>query len=407
MKQDKGLTKLIIGLLLVVITTYMVLSGVKTITNPHKLVLVYNDVVEDSISLNTWAFRGERPLDAATGLVSYRLDEGERAAAGQMTAVSYLSQAALAQQQKLRRVTTRFSQLQYALSNEAPSEKNLEVQMLHSMVKLQATAARGEYTQLEQQADQYKKLVLRREYLQSEAAAAELGLASLSLSQDISSLQENNRKGAQIIYAPDSGLFSSCVDGYEQLFRPELLSEISASDFRELVAQAPSSNDGAVGKLVTSTTWYLGMLVPEKYLSLFQKQTGVSVRINSLAEAIPMSVQEIGYVKDGEAVVRLSSRRNLKETLGLREQTASIIFRSEKGIRLPKQSLRVHEDGSVGVYTLTGYQAEFKPVTVVAEDKNDYVVKENPKDSKDKRILRSGDEVIITTTELYEGKVVR
>jgi len=406
MKQDSALTKIIIGLLLVVITAYMVLSGVKIMINPNKLVPVYSDMVEDSISLNTWAFREELRLDSASGLVSYRLDEGEKVAEGQLTAVSYRSQEALAQQQKLRRVTAQFSQLQYALSNEAPSGKNLETLVLHSVVKLQASAARGDYTQLAQQADQYKKLVLRREYLQSETAAADLGRASLSLSQDLSSLQKDNQQGAQSIYAPASGLFSSYVDGYEELFRPELLNEILPSDFRNLVAQTPSSNDGSVGKLVTSTVWYLAMLVSEKDLPLFQKQTGVSVRISSMVDAVPMSVNEIGYAKDGEAVVLLSARSNLKETLGLREQTASIVFRSEQGIRIPKQALRVQEDGSAGVYTLTGYQAEFKPVKVVAEDKNDYVVQANPKDSKDKRVLRSGDKVIITAAELYEGKVV-
>lgn len=407
MKQDTVLTKVIIGLLLVVITAYMVLSGVKTMTNPHKLVLVYSDVVEDSLSLNTWAFRDELCIDSANGLVSYRVDEGERAAAGQLLAVSYHNQEALAQQLKLRLVTAQFSQLQYALSNEAPSGNNLETQVLHSIVKLQAAGARGDYTQLAQQADQYKEVVLRREYLQSETVAADLGRASLALSQDLTGLQTDNREGAQSVYAPKSGLFSSYVDGYEPLFRPELLREISPSDFHTLVAQAPHSKDGDAGKIVTSSVWHLAMLVQEKDLPLFQKQTAVSVRISSLAEAVPMSVEEIGYAKDGEAVVILSARSHLKETLGLRVQTASIVFRSEQGIRVPKEALRVQEDGSAGVYTLTGYQAEFKLVKVVAEDKNDYVVQANPDDIKHKGILRSGDQAIITAAELYEGKVVR
>jgi hypothetical protein len=120
-----------------------------------------------------------------------------------------------------------------------------------------------------------------------------------------------------------------------------------------------------------------------------------------------MSVSEMSYTEGGEAVVVLVSSRNLPDIIALRERAASVIFQSEEGIRVPKKALRAQEDGSVGVYTVTAFQAEFKPVKVVAEDGDDYLVKADPKDSKDKHILRSGDEVIITAAELYEGKVVR
>lgn len=407
MKQDTILTKVIVGLLLAVIVAYMVLSGMKTMANPYQLVVAYSDVVEDSISLPSWAFRQEQRLDATNGLISYRVDEGEKAAAGQLVAISYRSQEALAQQQRIRTVNSQYSQLQYALSNDAASGKSLESQILTSIVKLQSSAAKGDYTQLVQQADMQKKLILRREYLMSDSAASDLGNASLSLGQELSKLQEFNRKDAQTIYAPQSGVFSSLVDGYESICRPELLGEISPKDFQTLVSQAPHSNDGSVGKVVTGSEWYLAMLVKEADIPLFQKQKSVSIRSTSMTDSVPMSIANVGYVKDGEAVVVLSSRSNLPDVLNLRDQSVSVIFRSEQGIRLPKTALRVQEDGSAGVYTVAGYRAEFKPVTVVAEDKSDYIVKANPKDNDDKRILRSGDEVVISTSELYEGKVVR
>jgi len=62
---------------------------------------------------------------------------------------------------------------------------------------------------------------------------------------------------------------------------------------------------------------------------------------------------------------------------------------------------------TAGVYVVTGYAAEFKPVSILAEDQDSYIVAANPKDSNDKRILRSGDEVIIAAEDLYDGKVVR
>lgn len=407
MKQDTLLIRIVMGLLLVVVAAYMVLSGVKTMINPHKLVVVYNDVVENSLTVNGLIFRKEQRLDPAVGLISYRLDEGEKAAAGQVAAISYQSQEALARQQKIREVSAQHAQLEYALSNEAPSGRLLESQMLSTITKLQGTSSRGDFTHLFSQADHYKRLVLRREYLYSEASASELGRASIALGQELGNLKNYMKDDAKTIYTPASGVFSSYVDGYEALLNPDLLHGITVSEYQGLVGQAPASNDGSVGKVATSSEWFFTMLVKEEELPLFQHRNGVQLRISSLVDPIPMTIHQVGYVQEGQAVVVLSAKRNLAEIIALREQTATVIFQSEAGIRIPKKALRVQEDGAVGVYTLTAYQAEFKPVKVVAENEEDYIVTPNPTSSKDQRILRSGDEVIITPRELYEGKVVR
>jgi hypothetical protein len=407
MKQDTILTKLVIGLLLLVITAYMVLSGLKTLANPHQMIIVYNDVVENSLAVNGWFFRDEVCLASASGLVSYRLDEGEKAAANQVAAIAYQSQEALSRQQKLREVDAQVTELSYALSNEALSGKNLEDELLSTITSIKNVASRGDFTRLNEQAMQYKQLVLRRAYLYSEEAASDLTLAATALGHERAELQQYNNENAQIIKTPEAGVFSTCIDGYETIFVPSSLKDIMVSDFRTLVAQAPSSDDGSVGKVATSSEWYYAMVIKEEDLALFQQKSSVFVRFSSLAEPIPMSVSEIGYTENGEAVVVLESRKNLSDIITLREQVGSVIFQSEEGIRIPKKALRAQEDGSVGVYTVTAYQAEFKPVKILAEDKDDYIVKANPKDSKDKRILRSGDEVIITAAELYEGKVVR
>lgn len=407
MKQDTVLTKIVIGLMLIVIVAYLALSGLKTLADPHHMVVAYNDVAENSLEVSGWIFRREVRLEPASGLVNYRLDEGEKAAANQIAAVSYQNQEALSRQQKVREVAGQVSQLNYALSNEALSGKNLENELMNSTTSIKNFAARGDFTRLNELADQYKRLILRREYLYSPAAATDLGMASASLVQESSQLQAYNKENVQTIYVPKAGVFSTCVDGYETIFNPDALKGITVSAFRALVAAPPASNDGSVGKVATSSEWYYAMVVKEADLALFQQHSSVSVRISSLADPIPMSVNQIGYTEGGEAVVVLASRKNLPDVIALRERTASVIFQSEEGIRVPKKALRAQEDGTVGVYTVTACQAEFKRVKIVAEDGDDCLVRANPKDSKDKNILRSGDEVIITAAELYEGKVVR
>lgn len=408
MKQDSLLPRLIIGLLLAVMLAYLAFSVLKTLTNPYQFVAVYSDTVEETLTMNTWAFREEQRLAGATGRLSYRLDEGEKARAGQLAVISYSSQQALLQQQKIRSMRAQVEQLGYALSNEAPTGTNLETQALQTYAGLQGASAGGDFSRLATQADAYKKLVLRREYLQSDQTASEMGLASLELTAQLNTLQTQTADEAQSLYTPAAGLFSLYVDGYESLLAPSLLrSDLTPAQLKELVAQTPSSNDGAVGKVVSGSTWYLALRAAETDLALFQRQSEVSVRISSLAEAIPMAIEQVGAATEGEGVVVLSSRHDLDQALTLREQTASIVFKTASGIRVPKSALRAQEDGSAGVFTVTGARAELKPVTVLAEDLNDYIVVANPADKLDKRVLRSGDQVIVSAAELYEGKVVR
>ena len=65
----------------------------------------------------------------------------------------------------------------------------------------------------------------------------------------------------------------------------------------------------------------------------------------------------------------------------------------------------------VGLYVLTGVQAEWRPVEILADD-GDYclvqsVLSDNPTATEQKKMLRAGDEVIVAAEDLFDGKVVR
>ena len=189
MKQGTLVIRAVIVLMLVAILAYMGLSGLKTLTNPYKTVVVYNDVVEESLTVNSWLFRDEQRLPSATGLVNYAMDEGERVGGGQTVAVAYQNQEALYRQQRVWDLAEQFAQLEYAIDDESPSGKNLEDQTLNTYTQMMSSVSRGDFSQVESQTNQYKQMVLRREYPYTDTAAAEMGMGSLSLSQELGILQ--------------------------------------------------------------------------------------------------------------------------------------------------------------------------------------------------------------------------
>ena len=144
--------------------------------------------------------------------------------------------------------------------------------------------------------------------------------------------------------------------------------------------------------------------------------------LESLESADPIDpLEEITAIVtlETQPVVAESSaggRQVRNRAVMLRQQTAELIFNSWSGLRIPKAALRMVTQEStdpetgetvqtnlVGVYTLVGGRAEFKPVEILTEESDFYVV--SPA-TEGRAVLRAGDEVIVRATGLYDGKLL-
>ncbi|MPM50877.1 hypothetical protein SDC9_97623 [bioreactor metagenome] len=197
------------------------------------------------------------------------------------------------------------------------------------------------------------------------------------------------------------------VDGYESIFTPAALEQLTVTELKALAAKSPAGTDGAVGKLITSSRWYLAVLVDEAEAARLYEGLLVPVTFTRDYDGeLSMRVEWVSKGENGQAAVVLSSSRGLSQLTLLRKQTVDLVFRRYEGLRVPKKALRVLEDGTTGVYAVAGASAEFRRVSVLTEGEDFYLlapVQRTPKDP----VLRAGDEIIVAAAELYNGKVVR
>ena len=124
----------------------------------------------------------------------------------------------------------------------------------------------------------------------------------------------------------------------------------------------------------------------------------------------------------GQTLAVFSARSHLADTTLLRVQTVDIVTEQVEGIRIPRKALRVQtvdmetDGGSgtdpvtvqknvYGVYTVVGTQAEWQEVEVLYTGDTFYLVQPVNEDSAVR--LRAGDEVILNSSGIYDGKVVR
>jgi hypothetical protein len=166
----------------------------------------------------------------------------------------------------------------------------------------------------------------------------------------------------------------------------------------------------SVGKLITGNTWYFAANMDETAAAAYKAGDAVTLRFaKDLDIDIATTVLRISDTESGQKTIVFSCDRYLPEITLLRRQTADIVHASFSGLRIPTEALRV-ENGVSGVYCLVGLQARFKPVDVVFKGDGYYLVEASKKSDNTKNTgissLRNGDQVVITTQELYDGKVI-
>ena len=78
-------------------------------------------------------------------------------------------------------------------------------------------------------------------------------------------------------------------------------------------------------------------------------------------------------------------------------------LRLQTGTQTDEETGEETEIHTTGVYAVVSGRMEFKPVEIIAEGSDFYVVRAAREGS---RALRSGDQVVVQGTDLYDGKLV-
>lgn len=420
MKESTLATKIMIGALCAGVLLYLGLYLLTGFQDSLTTTTAYTYSVNQGVEAAGILVREERLLSGSDGYVELVPSEGERAAAGDAVALVYSDPSALSTQQQIQSLQAEIDQLQYALSSGTQSVDvtRLDQQVVSSIISLRALAASGDLSDLEDSALNLRTMVFQRDYAYGDTgAASNISQLIQDKQSQLDALTQSLSQVSQTIYAPVSGVFSGQVDGYETLLTPDRLEGLTAQQLAGWMDADPATDPNAIGKLITGSTWYFAALLPGgEAQGLTQGGTYSVVFSSDFYGSVEMTLERIVPGEDQSLAV-FSARSHLADTTLLRVQTVDVVTETVEGIRIPRRALRVEteeveqEDGSVRqqntyvVYTVAGRQAERKEVEVVYTGDTFYLVR--PVDEAAASRLRAGEEVILNTSDLYDGKVVR
>lgn len=420
MKQGRPLITFVIALFAGALVLYAIFSVWKTFQDPFVSTYVYSYTLNDSIQTDGLIIRQEQVLSGGQGIVDVTRGEGEQVGINQTVALIYRDDQARQSQEQQEALRLEITQLQYALGQgeDVSSAAKLNDDILNAMVSLRVASTQQDFSDLEDQVLEVKGKVLRREYTYSDELTTDSLSARLQeLQTQYQTLINQSYSAITQVTAPVSGTFSTLVDGYEGLINLESAMNLTPQALTDLMNQTPTGDSTAVGKLISSNRWYFAAVVTQEEGERLEQAGTLTLRFaGDFTKEVSMTVEKVNQDDQGQAVVILSSDRYLEQTTLLRRETAELIFNSRTGLRVPKSALRMvtttsedeetgetTETDTLGVYVVTAGRAEFKPVTILTEGDDFYVV-QSVRD--DKKALRAGDEVIVEATGLYDGQLL-
>lgn len=419
MKESTFATRVMIAILCLGVAAYLAIYLVQSWGEGVVTTYAYSYSLDVGQEAEGILIREELPLTGPGGYVDQILPEGAKAGAGDPVALLYSDPSALTTRQSIRTLSAEIEQLEYALGDRAqnPDAARLDAQVISSIVSLRSLAAQGDLTALEDSALNLRSMVFKRDYAFGDAnAAGQLSQLIADKQSQLAALNHSLNQVSTTVYAPVSGVYSAGADGWEGVAVPSVLDGLTADGLDALLRQQHSPDPNAVGKLVTGSTWYFAALLKGTDTGL---QSGRRYTVNFSGDyygQVEMTLERVA-LDGGRTLAVFSCRSHLADTAMLRVQTVDVITRRLEGIRVPRKALRVEtetvasEDGTTRevnhykVYTVIRSQAWGQEVEVLYTDPNYYLVR--PVDQAAANRLRAGDEVILNSSGIFDGKVVR
>lgn len=401
MKQGRSYFTVVVWILLAAIAAYFGYNIVSSLYAPLITTTVTKYEAGAGYYATGFVVRDEELLYSQYETTVLSCAEGAHVAANDAVATGYRSEDAQTRRTRMTELTDQIEQLQYAWSaaSSVYDQAALDTAIANDLALYARYLSRRDMNSAEDLSPEIKGLVLRRT---GDAADADTIAARIeTLQAELDTLSAQAAGDTSPILAGTAGTFSAAVDGYEYILTPDAVLSMTVAQYEAL--EPTEADSDAIGRIITSGTWYYVCAVPANELDGVQEGDSATLSFaRDYYQPIRMTVARLGGNEAGARMLVLSSDRDLQNVTLLRKQSAEIVFASYSGLRVPKGAVRV-ENGQTGVYILEGTLAKWKPITILHDTGESYVVE---LDTSSTGNLWPGDELIINAKNLYDGKVV-
>ena len=159
-----------------------------------------------------------------------------------------------------------------------------------------------------------------------------------------------------------SGVFTTYVDGYENLLRPDDIQGYDVPYFESL-SQSPQMHriesrieaGGSVCKIVNNHVWYVMTDIPSDVMEGRERGQEVKLRFHNMADTVvDGTIYAISDEQNGRRIVTVKCSTYLENAFSYRMADVDLIFESYDGYRIPVHAIHTEENGKQKVIGISG-----------------------------------------------------
>lgn len=241
-----------------------------------------------------------------------------------------------------------------------------------------------------------------------------------SLKAQKAALESRISSVSQKLTASTSGYYYGDTDGYENIFDPDVLDELTLESFEQLtsVQSDTTLKNTSYGKIVTSFVWYAVCEAEKTSVSGYNEGYYYNLNFPEAGEeSLTMQLKKIIKTTTSDKALLVFRGNTAPEDFTYkRNQQVDIISEKYSGLAIPKGALRI-VDGEQGVYILNGDIVRFRRVNISFENDDYYIVsvkdpqeaassEEEPTEENKYSYIELYDSVIVKGKNLFDGKIV-
>ncbi len=314
-------------------------------------------------------------LKSSDGFPDYKIADGERLGIGEKICTLYSTVNEDADE-RISEIERRLTLLRASLGLGVVKEGIPEAlrDSGERYDEIMSLLAEGDYSTAVKLSDGFLASLIRLDLLGEGSDAVDIEIKRLESEKEM--LLSTYGKVTGSVSSDSVGYFFSGADGYESIFDPSLLSEITVGGFAELIKNEPNDVSRAVGKMVNEAKWYLAITFDAVDASAFTEGNDYNIVFHdNESQELTMTLERLvldldDYDDDGdraEALLIFSAVKMPDNFRYLRTQNVSVEAASYKGYRIPITAVR-HYDGMTGVYVVAGGYVLFRQIDVIYEE---------------------------------------
>ena len=402
LKLNRSLRIPIIAFGLIII--YSVVSFVVNHYNPVKTIPAAQVSMDDSFSTTGYFIRQEKVIDIAEGdTVEYNYSDGDKVSEGTALVTEYANEDALTISRELKNIEENIAQLETLrnVTSTTTNSSQINQKIIDQMNAICEEVESGSLSRITSLASELRQLALKSGSLSNDREAIDVEIASLKT--QAADLEERLSGSTTEITSPCSGYFCESVDGYEDIFTPDVVDDLTLSRLNELSDEKPAKTSGK-GKVVSSYVWYFAAKVSDTDAKHLTQGNTVKIRFSQASRDVQATVSSIRDDADTDDTLVIFRSQDMNEDLiSMRKQVATVVVASYSGLKVPKSAVRM-EDDKMGVYVLSNSVASYKNIEPLFEGDSYYIVEQNVT-GNDSLVIN--DDIIVEAKDVNDKKVMK